>query len=213
MNSGKQKSDWKLFWSFIENRFIIAWNVPSYVLYFFIVILLIGTFGVLKEILDVEFCYSCGFEDAKVKSFSFNVSSTGLALLTASVIELIFISRGSIIEEIENPNSKSKTVDRLKMGIRMFGLSSLIVSFVIWILVNNMLVINWLKLVFSFVLLFFAYFIWWIANVKNKILINKDFDLLNSTIGPELKENKSGNPLTVPEQDEELNGNLDKFKK
>ena len=175
----KQKNrNWKLMKDFIFRRFRESWEAPAYVLYFFTVIVLVGTFGVIKELFEMKWCFACDFDDLKVKNFCFNISSTGLALVTASIVELVFISMKSITNETEELKYSYEELENLKRSIRFLGLSGLIVSFVLWIFTNNVFENNWLKIISSILLLFFAYFIWWISNVRNKILRNSSGNII-----------------------------------
>ena len=202
--------------TFLNNRFTKPWEAPSYVLYFFVVIVLVGTFGVLKDILQMHFCLCCTFDDEKVKSFSFNTSSTGLALITASVIELILISRKSIEKEVESFNLKYEELENLKKGIRIFGLSSLIISFILWILINNIIEGNWVKIILSIILLLFSYFIWWISNVQNKVLsfyVNNSISAIGGTVKDQkdMITDDDQNNEKKESQENNLNGDLTSF--
>ncbi len=207
--SNKTKSDWNLMLDFLKKRNREPWKNPGYVFYFLIVIVLVGTFGVFKDLLEMNWCWNCGLDQQKVKSFSFNISSTGLSLVTASVIDLIFISSKTVFKETTSEKYKDREVESIKKSIRIFGLSCLIVSFVSWIIINTLLVNGYFKLGFSILLLLFAYFIWWISNVQNKIL-NNGFN----AFAPLGKENPSVPPSSKSEEDEEdgFKGNISKFK-
>lgn len=206
----KQISDWELMRSFLKERSLEPWKSPSYVFYFLIVIVLVGTFGVFKDLIEMEWHLSWSLDDEKVKNFSFNVTSIGLSLVTASVIDLIFITKKTIKNETnEDDYLKNESV---KKSIRIFGLSSLIVIFVMWITINNFLHHNLIRIVLSVISLLFAYFIWWISNVRNKILQNR-FNLY----GPLGKQNTDDPADEGPDNQQEtepsLSGDTSNFKK
>ncbi|CAD0224633.1 hypothetical protein [Chryseobacterium sp. JV274] len=206
-----KRRDWKLLGNFLYERFNEAWKAPSYVLYFFVVIVLVGTFGVITELFSIDFCLSCKFDHSKVTNSCFNISSTGLALVTASVIELIFISRKNIGKETKNFNLNFEELENLKKGVRMFGLSALIISFILWILINYLFEIDLLKIFFSTILLLFAYFVWWVSNVRNKILSNyiKNYE---SIMGGDANTSELNTAEAKDKQESNLNGNLENFK-
>jgi hypothetical protein len=144
--SNKSKSDWKLMFDFLKKRNREPWKNPGYVFYFFIVIVLVGTFGVFKELIEMHWCWTCGFDTEKVKSFCFNLSSTGLSLVTASVIDLIFISRKTVEKETASEKYKEQEFESIKRSVRISGLSCLIVSFVGWIMINTLIENNFIKI-------------------------------------------------------------------
>lgn len=216
MENNKRR-DWELMFFFLRKRLTESWKIPSYVLYFFVVIVLVGTFGVITELFTIDFCFNCKFDNVKVKNSCFNISSTGLALVTASVVELIFIPRRSIEKETKNLNLNHAELENLKKGVRIFGLSSLIISFIFWILINNIFDKNWLIIILSIVLLLFAYFIWWVSNVRNKILSNymeNYVNILGGAIGGsevQIVVEKKLDSEEIERKDNGLNGDLQNF--
>ena len=205
----KQNSDWRLMINFLNKRRIEPWKSPSYVFYFLIVIVLVGTFGVLKDFIEMEWCWSCGFDSDKVKNFTFNVTNIGLSLVTASVIDLIFITKKTVKNETyEEDDFKNESI---KKSIRIFGLSSLIVIFVIWIIVNNFLEHNLIKILLSILSLLFAYLIWWISYVRNKILQN-NFNIFGPLGKKETKDSENEESSTQVETETSLSGNTSNFK-
>ncbi|NGM67314.1 MULTISPECIES: hypothetical protein [Sphingobacterium] len=205
----EKTNNWKLMKSFLKKRRKDPWANPSYVLYFLIVIVLVGTFGVLKDIIEMQWCWFCGFDDIKVKNFSFNVTNISLSLVTASVIDLIFITKKTV--RGESAETDELRIESIKKSIRIFGLGSLIVTFVIWIIVNNFIAENIIKIILSIICLLFSYFIWWISSVRNKILHDR-FNPFN-TLGKE-RTNNSGpeNPNGGREEGATLSGNITDFK-
>lgn len=205
----KQISDWKLMRNFLNKRSFEPWKSPSYVFYFLIVIVLVGTFGVLKDLIEMEWNWSWNLDNEKVKSFTFNVTNIGLSLVTASVIDLIFITKKTVKNET-NEDDDSK-IESVKKSIRIFGLSSLIVIFVVWIIVNNFLEQNLIKILLSIFSLLFSYFIWWISNVRNKILHNR-FNVFSALGKESTNDSENGKPSSQEETDPTLNGNTSNFK-
>lgn len=205
----KQISDWKLMSNFLKKRRIEPWKSPSYVFYFLIVIVLVGTFGVLKDLIEMEWYWSLNLDNEKVKSFTFNVTNIGLSLVTASVIDLIFITNKTVKNETNDDDYLK--IESVKKSIRIFGLGSLIVIFVIWIIVNNFIEHNLIKIFLSIFSLLFSYFIWWISNVRNKILLNK-FNVF-ATLGKESTiDFENEKPSSQEETEVSLDGNISNFK-
>lgn len=207
--TNKSKSDWRLLRDFIKKRRREPWKNPGYVFYFLIVIVLVGTFGVLKELIEMKWCWSCDFDTEKVKNFCFNLSSTGLSLVTASVIDLIFISRKTVEKETGSEKYKDHQFESIKRSIRIFGLSCLIVSFVGWIIINTLIENNFIKIGLSILSLLFSYLIWWISNVQNKILSN-GFNPFGP-LGTEDPNNTTPSSTPSEKPEENLNGNISTF--
>lgn len=189
-------TQWSLFANFLINRTKKSWENPKYVMYFIFIIFLVGSFGLLYELTTFEYCL-CDFDSGKVKSITFNMTNISLSLITASVIDLIFISQDNIEEDKQKGKVNKAENELIKGNVRFFGLISLILSFIFWILVNNILVNNYYKLLFGTISLFFSYWIWWISNVKNKILsegMEGMEGLINTIGGPINPSNPPSNP-------------------
>jgi hypothetical protein len=61
----------------------------------------------------------------------------------------------------------------IKGDVRIFGISCLIIQFVLWIIANQANENSiYLRIAFGTISLFLGYYIWWISNAKNKLLIN-----------------------------------------
>lgn len=213
-----KKGNWQIMWDFLKKRIKEPWKNPAYVFYFIIVIILIGTFGVFKELMETNWCWSCNLDSQKVKTFCFNVTSIGLSIVTASVIELIFISRRSIKKEMIDKQYNLQQIENIKKSIRIFGLCSLIVTFVSWVIINNIIENNILKIIFSVFTLWFSYFIWWISNVKNKILKNGKPNLSGILGGSPnsntpIEESNNTNPINIDSKNKvDLEGDISNFK-
>lgn len=205
----KQISDWKLMRNFLNKRSFEPWKSPSYVFYFLIVIVLVGTFGVLKDLIEMDWNWSWKLDNKKVDSFTFNVTNIGLSLVTASVIDLIFITKKTIKNETNEVDDTK--IESVKKSIRLFGLSSLIVIFVVWIIVNNFLEHKLIKIILSIFSLLFSYFIWWISNVRNKILQNR-FNVFSALGKENTNDSENGKPSSEEITDPTLNGSTSNFK-
>lgn len=215
----KKFRDWQIMVDFLTKRNNDPWRNPAYVFYFLIVIVLVGTFGVFKELMETNWCSNCVLDSQKVKSFCFNVSSTGLSLVTASVIELIFISRRSVKNESTEQKYDSQELESIKISIRIFGLCSLILTFVSWIIINSIIENDILKIFFSVFVLLFSYFIWWISNVRNKILKNGKTNLQGiiggGTVNSAFADGSTNvdYPATENSESSSLSGDISEFKK
>jgi hypothetical protein len=213
MKKNKTKSQWRLLVEFFYNRSVQPLSNPRYWMYFFFVIILVGSFGLLYDLLNMDYCRSCNFDSEKVKYFTFNMINISLSLVTASVIDLIFISKKNIERDYQQDKS-SLNLNELKGNVRFFGLISLIISFILWILVNNIIDNNIIKILFASISLIFSYWIWWVSNVRNKILSNY-ISNLDGIIGGSVEANSSDNninPSKSKDDIEDLTGDISNFK-
>jgi hypothetical protein len=189
---GKSKSQWKLLIEFFYKRTTQPFSNPKYVMYFFFIIVLVGSFGLLYDLLNMDYCRACSLDSEKVKYFTFNMINISLSLVTASIIDLIFISKKNIERDYQQAiTSLNINFNQVKGNVRFFGLISLIISFIFWILVNNIIDNNYLKIVVASFSLMFSYWIWWVSNVRNKILSNYFLSNLEDLIGGNVEPNTS----------------------
>lgn len=212
MKETSKQTQWSLFFNFLNYRTRYSLRNPKYVMYFIFIIFLVGSFGLIHDIININYCLSCDFDPEKVKAFAFNMTNMSLSLVTASVIDLIFISRKSIEEENkQQSNGYEEECEHVKGNVRFFGLSSLIFTFILWILVNDLIENNSMKIILATFSLLFSYWIWWISNVKNKIL-SEGKQPPESIIGGPI------NPTPTPPTDSgiasgnDLNGSIQDFK-
>ncbi len=161
-------TNWSIFCSFLINRTKKPLKHPSFVLYFIFIILLIGSFGLINEFTDITIIWAGELDKSKVISLVMNMSNISLSLVSASVIEMILIKD----EDLENYPYR-------KVDIQIFGISSLILSFFLWIFANKFNS-DIAGLILSVIGLLFSYTFWWIANAGNKVLlpIDKPIDTL-----------------------------------
>lgn len=110
------------------------------------------------------------------------MSNISISLIAASVIEMILIKE-------EDLNGKYNR----KVDIQIFGISSLILSFFLWIFANKFSD-NVYGLVISIFGLLFSYIFWWIANAENKVLLpeRNPIDTLGGKTG---KDNLAGDTI------------------
>lgn len=208
------KNHWMLILTFLKNRIVNPWSNPSYVMYFIIIIIFVNSIGIIKDLTGYKLCWDCQFDSKKVTSFTFNLTNIGLSLVTASVIDLMFISRKSIKVETELQNYNSPQLESIKKSIRIFGLSSLIIIFIVWILVNSFIEHSFLKIFFSTLALLFSFLVWWISNVRNKILSTKKETVPLAPIGGSVNSDQTtdtdGN--LIKDENPDIDGNLSNFK-
>lgn len=195
----KQKiSQWKLMFLFLKDRITKPWSNPSYAMYFIVIIIFVGSFGLLRDLLNTELCWSCEFDGVEIDKFAFNLTGISLSLTTASVIDLVFITKKTIEAETSSEKYNQFQIESIKKSIRIFGLISLIVIFIIWILVNSFLESFNAKIILSIFSLLISYAIWWISNVRNKIL-NKYKTNIGAQIGGQLPKSPQPNPNQTDE--------------
>lgn len=149
-------SNWNELKLFLRKRSLSPLKYPSFVLYFIFVIILMGSIGVLNVILS---WISNG--DLEITDFISNASNVFLALVAASAVELILI---------KDDDLESDTQCR-KIDIRILGIIFLIIAFFLWILAKHFS--NYIGLIISIIGLFFGFYVWWISNAQNSILIDE----------------------------------------
>jgi hypothetical protein len=174
------KSNWSIFWVFLWNRMKKPIDQPSYVFYFVFIILMIGSAGLISELSTSTFVLNGELDEAKIASLVLNMSNISISLIAASVIEMILINEEDLIGKYNR-----------KVDIQIFGVSSLILSFFLWIFANKFSD-NVYGLVISIFGLLFSYLFWWIANAENKVLL-PDKDPIDTLGGKTGKDSLAGN--------------------
>jgi hypothetical protein len=213
MKNNTKKTQWSLLKDLLNDRTCQPVKNPKYVMYFVFIIVFVGSFGLFYDLMNINYCFSCDLDPEKVKAFAFNITNISLSLVTASVIDLIFISRKNVDVDNQQKNEFKDAYEDLKGNVRFFGLSSLILSFVLWILVNNLLESNYAKIIFATISLLFSYWIWWISNVKNEILSKGVQRIIGTIGGPIVTPNTPINkPFNTDLNDNELSGDIENFK-
>lgn len=212
----KKKSQWALMRLFLKDRFLKPWNNPSYAMYFIVIIIFVGSFGIIIDLLNIEWCWNCKLDGIIVEKFAFNLTGISLSLTTASVIDLIFITKKTIETETRSEKYNQFQIESIKKSIRIFGLVCLIIIFIIWIIVNSFLENYIAKIILSILSLLSSYLIWWISNVRNKIL-NRYKTNIGAQIGgklPQTPQTDSDQENSVEKQDvvEGLSGTIQNFK-
>lgn len=209
------KSHWKLIRTFLKNRLVTPWSNPSYVMYFVIIIIFVNSIGIIKDLTGYKLCWDCQFDSKKVTSFTFNLTNIGLSLVTASVIDLIFISRKSVKAETEIQHYHSQQHESIKKSVRIFGLSSLIIIFIVWILVNSFIEHSFLKIFLSTLALLFSFLVWWISNVRNKILSTEKEAVSLAPIGgliDNFNQIADADGDLIKDENPDIDGSLSNFK-
>lgn len=150
----KDLNEWKAIYNFLKRRATEPANFPSYVLYFIVVVVIIGSIGFLTELL---FGSDCHFN---YDALTTNAANIFISFIAASSIELVLINDN---DEYLTPNSSIK-------GVQLLGISFLIFGLLLWMLIWKIkggvcgLSLSLLGMVFSYAL-------WWISNAGNKTLI------------------------------------------
>lgn len=181
MDENNCNTKWKLLWIFLKKRFKEPLSQPSFVFYFIFIVLGIGSFGLFYDIVNLD--YGCNlFSDGyRIDTVLMNMTNIGLSLTSASVIELIFISKSNLKEEGDSENKF--IFFHIKSDIRFLGISVLVLEFLLWILVNTIFKIFFLRIVLGTVSLILSYIIWWVSNARNKILIKTKNNAKNTMGG------------------------------
>jgi len=149
---GKKLTNWKILKIFLSERRKKPWHHPSFVFYFFAIIVLVGSIGFTSEIIQ-------GLKSGcwVISELTTNASNIFIALIAASSVELILIDEN----DLSHPYRKN--------DVQIIGISILISGFLLWMLAINFKD-NYIGLFISFAGLILAYYFWWISNAGNKIL-------------------------------------------
>lgn len=147
-------SNWKLLRNFIKNRFCEPFKHPGFVLYFLGIVVLIGSIGVLSEII-----ISIKSEIFNLENITINLSNIFIALIASSSVELI------LIDDDDLYNNERKN------DIRILAILFIIIGFTLWLL-SVFFKEYKIGLISSIIGIFFSYFVWWISNAKSKKLID-----------------------------------------
>lgn len=170
-------NNWKNFNDFfIIKRYNDPKESPAYVFYFWSVIVVLGSIGLWLElgpaVLTINPCKQ--FNEVTLKNIIINVSCVSLTLVASSVVELLFVKKDLLDNGLR------------KEDIQSFGLSSLVVIFMLYLF--SILNINIFGLLISAIALVYSWWFWWIANAKNQLL-NPDDSPIDSIGGALSKEN------------------------
>jgi uncharacterized membrane protein len=147
---------WKSLRKEIVQRFNTASRRPDFIIYFIMVIMLIGllsvglVFNIECKLTKEQFCHS--FSNIHV---ILSIVSYFIALLTASAVDLIL-------------STKELKDESLRSSLIMIGLGSIILGLCIMIFVivfENIPKIGYGLAIFG---VFLSWFIWWIANFSNQ---------------------------------------------
>jgi hypothetical protein len=144
---------WDILKSFISERITEPIKHPSFVMYFFIIIVMVGSIGIYDIII-----MSIKNRDFDIESFVSNASNIFLALIAGSAVELILINE----EDLKHPYRKN--------DIRILGTVFLIIGFLFWMF-SKSFIDQWFGLVASIIGLIFGFVVWWISNAGNPNLI------------------------------------------
>jgi hypothetical protein len=152
INMENELSNWGILKKFLKIRRKNPWKHPSFVIYFFSVIVIVGSIGFSSEI--IVGLKNCCFN---ISGLTTNAANIFIALIAASSVELILINE----DELDTPYRKN--------DIQVFGIASLVIGFLIWMLAMYFKEGYW-GLGLSLLGLFFSFYFWWISNAGNKIL-------------------------------------------
>lgn len=143
-------TNWQILGKFLKERLNNPKKQPSYVFYFIIIIILIGSIGFFSELVMGLYNNQLIFENLTVNS-----ANIFIALIAASSVELVLIRE----EELTYPFRKN--------DIQIMGVTFLIFGFLLWIL-SVYLKKEILGMIISLIGLILAYTLWWISNANNK---------------------------------------------
>lgn len=144
------KDNWKILGEFLGEKIKTPIYYPSFIIYFIIVILAIGSIGFWAELL---------VDNIKIEPLTTNAANIFLALIAASSVELILIE--------DNHKLKSKY---RKNDIRILSIGALILGFLLWVL-SMKYKSDCVGLIISIVGLLLAYITWWVSNADNDKLV------------------------------------------
>ncbi len=184
MSTMPKYSEWKNFFGFINKRIKDPFKSPRFILYFVFIIMVLGSMGIFYELYTIE--NGCLYFK-HWGSVVINMANISLAYIAASSVELILLNEDE---------TKFKEVN-LK-DVQMFGVSVLILGFILWIL-SVLYRDELVSFIFSGLGLFLAYFLWWISNSEKPQLNQVDPKTILGNINNEDVNN-------------ELEGTTDEFK-
>jgi len=144
------ESNWIILKEFLIERICRPLTQPGYVIYFFFVVIIVGSIGFLSEL--VKGLMDCSMNLSNLISHS---SSIFIALIAASSVELILIKDTEL------------TVPSRKSDIQLLGIAFLIIGFILWIL-TNFFKDSLTGLILSIGGLIVSYLLWWISSADNK---------------------------------------------
>ena len=103
--------------------------MPGYVFYFLFVIIFVGSFGLIYDLFSAKYGLDLEWDTEKIKNIVMNMTNISLSLVTASIIDLIFITKNSL-----KRNEDDEEFFPIKRDINILGISFLITVFLLWIL-------------------------------------------------------------------------------
>ncbi|MFY7739225.1 MAG: hypothetical protein ACOVQC_01805 [Flavobacterium sp.] len=189
---------WNLLKEFLKERYNKPKEMPGYVLYFFFVIILVGSFGLFYDLFSANYGIKLEWDYERVKNIVMNMCNVSLSLVTASIFDLIFISSKSL-----KRNDDDEYFYPIKRDINIFGITCLIIVFILWIFANTIFINIFIKLSIGILSLLFGYYVWWISNSKNKLFLTK----------VEIQPILGGEPIVENEEEDGLNGDINEFNK
>lgn len=187
---------WNLLKEFLKERYNKPKEIPGYVLYFFFVIILVGSFGLFYDLFSANYGINLDWDNERVKNIVMNMCNVSLSLVTASIFDLIFISKKSL-----KRNEDDQYFYPIKRDINIFGITCLIIVFLLWIFANTIFINEFIKLSIGIFSLLFGYYVWWISNSKNKLFLTK----------VEIEPILGGDPNDENEEAGGLNGDINEF--
>ena len=187
MKKTRNEENWELLGSFLKESFIDPLYKPSFIFYFLFIVVGIGSFGIIYDIINLNYGCNLFLDKTKINSLLMNMTNVGLSITSVSVFDLIFISSKKLTKKIKKEDQKEDQEEELiqnkylslKRDIGVMGISLLVIEFVLWIFVNTLFEIFVLRVLFAVTSLTIGYYVWWISNSKNRLLI-KDTNLKDS---------------------------------
>lgn len=165
----KESSKWDILKQFLLNRLSSPLSNPSFIFYFFIVIVLVGTTGVFYEI-----AHGIKSSTFNIEAILINISCTAITLIAASSVDIILISNDNEATDTSTENKNNqKNKDFDSRDIQTLGVATLVLGFILWLTTiyfvrSNSQLISWITSPLSLIL---SFLVWWIANADNKRIV------------------------------------------
>lgn len=155
-----EKTEIKLLFEFLKQRYNSPTKSIAFKLYFWVVIITVGlgaSFITLYDTINVN-------NNIDLRNISLTLVGYSLVLLCSSAIEIIFIEFKKNYEEDFKP---------LKNALTMLGISSILIGIVFSMLVYY-INLNYVRLIISLIMTISVLYFWWIANSKSLIVLKSD---------------------------------------
>lgn len=175
------ESKWKLLKIEFKTRISSPFKHPEFIIYFLVVICIIGIAGPLLTIyLERDLMHNGTNHHFSNKHVILSIASYFIALLTSSAVDLILSSK-SLVDQSQ----------MLRKSWIMIGIGSIVIGIIFMGLSLATSEICILGYVISVIGLLFSWFIWWITNAANPNLTDDSENALITIGGPPSNINSS----------------------